>query len=98
MSILKLLTLMSELHSILFSDNFVLIWKKGTNLIALNNKLISNSDSRMKLETLEKGNLLIISLAEPQDAGDYTCQISDNDKPTEQRHFIKIRGECFRLV
>jgi hypothetical protein len=49
----------------------------------------------MKLETLENGNMLIISLAEPQDAGDYTCLISDNDKPTEQRHSIKIRGKVF---
>jgi len=76
-----------------FSESFVLIWKKGQNLIALNNKLISTADSRMKLETLENGNMLIISLAEPQDAGDYTCLVSDNNKPTEQRHSIKIRGK-----
>jgi hypothetical protein len=73
------------------SESFVLIWNKGDQMIALNNKL-TRPDSRMKMETLENGNLLIISLAEPQDAGNYTCLISDSPKPTEQRHSIKIRG------
>ena len=44
------------------------------------------------MEETENGNTLVISLAEPDDAGEYTCQISAS-RPTELRHSVQIRGK-----
>lgn len=71
-------------------DGFVLLWKKGKDIVAVGSQLINKEDNRVKLEETENGNTLVISLAEPDDAGEYTCQISAS-RPTELRHSVQIR-------
>ena len=80
--------------SSLFSDGFVLMWKKGKEMIATGDYMYDNSDARIKLEKMENGNTLVISLAEPDDAGEYSCQISAS-RPMELRHSVRIRGKIY---
>ena len=77
-----------------FPAGYVIIWKKGDDIVALGSQIIKKDDLRVKLEETENGNTLVISLAEPEDEGTYTCQISAN-KPTELKHNIKIRGKKY---
>ena len=49
------------------------------------------------MEETENGNTLVISLAEPDDAGEYTCQISAS-RPTELRHSVQIRGKLIIIA
>ena len=80
-----------------FSDGFVLLWKKGKDIVAVGSQLINKEDNRVKLEETENGNTLVISLAEPDDAGEYTCQISAS-RPTELRHSVQIRGKLTTIA
>jgi len=73
-------------------DGFVLMWKKGKNLVALGSSLMKTNDNRVKLEEGENGNTLVILLADTKDAGEYSCQISiSGGEPTEIRHSVRIR-------
>ena len=75
-----------------FTEGFVLLWKKGSdNILTVGTQVIDRS-GRMSLETNPNGNTLIIKLAEEEDAGNYTCQISTY-QPSELKHEVKIRGE-----
>ncbi len=65
--------------------------------MAVGSQLIKKDDTRIKLEETEDGNTLVISLAEPADAGEYLCQISAY-KPTELRHSVRIRGKISVLA
>ncbi len=76
--------------SIRFAEGFVLLWKKGDDIITVNTQVIGKPD-RFRLEPVKNGNNLVIALAEGQDAGNYTCQISTY-KPTEIVHEVRIRG------
>jgi len=73
-------------------ENFVMIWKHGTNILAMNGKLMDNkkNDARFVLETPSNGNNLVISLAEVKDEGEYICQVSAYN-PVEIKHTVKIR-------
>ena len=74
------------------------MWKKGKDMIAVGSRIFDTSDTRVKLEETENGNTLVISLAEPDDAGEYSCQISAS-RPIELRHSVRVRGKhlliCF---
>lgn len=69
----------------------MLLWKKGEEIITVNTQIIGKPD-RFRLEQVSNGNNLVIALAETEDAGNYTCQISTY-KPTEIVHEVRIRGE-----
>merc|ERR550539_610983 len=56
----------------------------------MDNKLMKRDNRRMKLEVEKNQNTLIISNAEPSDAGNYICKISAN-KPVEVEHKVRIR-------
>jgi hypothetical protein len=80
------------------SEGHVLIWRKGKEILALGEQVINKNDPRLKLESEKdgkNGNTLVISLAEPEDEGEYTCQISSN-KPTELMHNIRVRGRHYK--
>ena len=47
----------------------------------------------MKLQTEENQNTLIISNAEPADAGNYVCRVSANSKAIQVEHKVRIRGK-----
>ena len=81
-----------DLTASFITDDLILIWKKGNTILALGDSLMNKKDSRVKLEAGEHGNTLVISLAEPADAGEYTCQLSAS-KPKELTHKVDIRGE-----
>ena len=81
-----------------FSDGFVLLWKKGKDLVALGSQLMKPDDIRVKLEESENGNTLVILLAETKDAGEYSCQISVSGEPPELRHSVRIRGKLLTYI
>jgi len=70
-------------------DNLIIMWKKGTEIIALNDKLFENDD-RIKVEKVHNGNLLSIILAEEDDAGEYLCHVSAAET-IELVHNVEIR-------
>ena len=47
----------------------------------------------MILQTEENQNTLIISNAEPADAGNYVCKVSANSKAILVEHKVHIRGK-----
>jgi len=57
-------------------DNLIIMWKKGSKVISLNNKVFENDDERIKVMKVPNGNELTIRLAEADDAGEYICQVT----------------------
>ena len=73
----------------------MLMWKRGEKkFIAVGEQVIDDS-SRAKLENSSDGqigNYLVITTAEPEDGGDYTCQVS-SAKRMAITHRVKVRGK-----
>ncbi|KAH8251849.1 hypothetical protein KR038_009405 [Drosophila bunnanda] len=65
--------------------NFVLLWRRGPNVLTASNIMVTR-DERVRL--IDGYNLEISDL-EPQDAGDYVCQISDKIN-RDQVHTVEI--------
>ncbi|XP_073818344.1 klingon [Musca autumnalis] len=65
--------------------NFVLLWRRGINVLTASNIMVTR-DERVRL--IDGYNLEISDL-EPQDAGDYVCQISDKVN-RDQVHTVEI--------
>jgi len=75
---------------------FVIMWKKGEDIITVNKQVVVPSfKKRFSLNEVENGNELVISLAEEQDAADWTCQVS-SFKTLELKHNVQIRGKNFQ--
>ena len=66
----------------------MLLWRRGTSVLTAD-KLMVTRDSRLKL--VEGYNLQIGSVR-IQDAGDYICQIGDQET-RDQVHTLEILGE-----
>uniref|UniRef100_A0A0K2T4S6 Uncharacterized protein n=1 Tax=Lepeophtheirus salmonis TaxID=72036 RepID=A0A0K2T4S6_LEPSM len=73
-------------------EGFVLLWKKGEQILAVSKQIIDNQSDRIKLvqDENDNGNTLVISDAQPEDVGDYSCQVSAYN-PKELKHSIRIR-------
>ena len=57
--------------------DFVILWKKGSNILAMGERSMDAADPRIQVEHMVNGNRLVISLADyRQDDGEYTCQLS----------------------
>ena len=82
------LRIMGVTLNFIFSDGFVIIWKKGDNFLAVADRIVDPSDPRLKLVKETNGNTLEISLAEEEDAGDYFCQVSTYN-PIEIKHSVR---------
>ncbi|CAD7084484.1 unnamed protein product [Hermetia illucens] len=65
--------------------SFVLLWRRGTNVLTASDIMVTR-DERIRL--IDGYNLEISNL-EPQDAGDYVCQISDKVN-RDQIHTVEI--------
>lgn len=65
--------------------NFVLLWRRGTNVLTASNIMVTRDD---RVRLIDGYNLEISDL-EPQDAGDYVCQISDKIN-RDQVHTVEI--------
>ena len=76
--------------SIFFPEGFVLLWKRGKDIITVGEQMIEK-DARYTLEKEENGNSLVINNAVEADQGNFTCQISTYN-PTELLHTVRIRG------
>jgi hypothetical protein len=68
----------------------VLLWRRGTSVLTAD-KLMVTRDTRFKLADEFD---LQISDVKIQDAGDYVCQIGD-EEPRDQVHTLEILGEFF---
>eukprot|EP00090_Calanus_glacialis_P024545 TRINITY_DN3816_c0_g1_i1.p1 TRINITY_DN3816_c0_g1~~TRINITY_DN3816_c0_g1_i1.p1 ORF type:complete len:511 (-),score=71.37 TRINITY_DN3816_c0_g1_i1:374-1906(-) len=71
-------------------ENFVIIWKKGSGILAVGDKPFDGKDARIKIESSTNGNRLVISLADFSDEGEYTCQLSAL-KTVELKHSVRVR-------
>lgn len=72
----------------LFSGKNVLLWRRGANVLTAASIMVTR-DERLRL--VDGYNLEIADL-EPQDAGDYVCQISDKVN-RDQIHTVEILGK-----
>ena len=77
-------------------ENFLIIWKKGSGILAVGDKPFDRKDTRIKIESSTNGNRLVISLADFSDEGEYTCQLSALDK-IELKHTVRVRGRHFDI-
>merc|ERR550517_2011530 len=68
-------------------EGFVMLWKRGKDIITVASQII---DKRVRLDMVKNGNYLIIGQSTPEDAGEYSCQISAFN-PTELTHTVRIR-------
>lgn len=66
----------------------MLLWRRGANVLTAANIMVTR-DERLRL--IDGFNLEITDL-EPQDAGDYVCQISDKIVK-DQIHTVEILGK-----
>ena len=66
------------------------MWKKEDQLVALAEQVLT-SNSRMSVTRLPEGTMLSLMLAEREDAGLYTCQLSALQS-VHQGHEVVVRG------
>jgi len=70
-------------------ESLLIIWKRGSTIIALGDKPYEDDDSRVEVHKELNGNSLVIRFSEQKDAGDYVCQVSSTT-PVELTHTVKI--------
>lgn len=85
--------LIFSIFHLLFTGTFVLLWRRGTNVLTASQLMVTR-DERIRLMN---GYNLEITELEPQDAGDYVCQISDKVNK-DQVHTVEILGKHFHYV
>ena len=68
----------------------MLMWKKEDQLVALAEQVLT-SNTRMSVTRLAEGTRLTLILAEREDAGLYTCQLSALQS-VQQVHDVVVRG------
>lgn len=66
----------------------MLLWRRGTSVLTASTLMVTR-DSRFRLVD---GYNLEISDVMPQDAGDYVCQLADQEN-RDQIHTVEILGE-----
>ena len=66
----------------------MILWKKGNNVLAVGDMIVTPSYARLKLVKETNGNTLEISLAKEEDVGDYLCQVSTY-KPIEIKYSVR---------
>ena len=72
-------------------DGIIIIWKKGSKILALGEKMQDMEDTRIKVVPMKNGNKLVISLADfATDDGEFTCQLSAL-KTLELVHTVRVR-------
>lgn len=76
----------------IFTDNYVVAWKRGIAILSAGSVKVT-PDPRVHLVN---GFSLQIKNAVPQDAGDYVCQIATLE-PREITHTVEILGKCNSL-
>lgn len=70
------------------AGTYVLLWRRGTSVLTASTLMVTR-DSRFRLVD---GYNLEISDVMPQDAGDYVCQLADQEN-RDQIHTVEILGE-----
>ncbi len=69
----------------------MLIWRHGQQIVAVG-KDVTTDPSKYRLEKSEFGRTLVVALAEEEDAGNYSCQISTYN-PSFLNHSVTIRSK-----
>ena len=78
----------------------VLSWKKvnnGTNSYIATGTLMMLDNKRFSVLSSTTSSTLLITLATPEDAGQYICEISSNP-PVHMTHWLKLKGEHLNRV
>lgn len=73
------------------TENFIVAWKRGIAILSAGSVKVT-PDPRVRLLTKNGGFSLQIKDAQPQDAGDYICQIATLE-PMEIIHTVEILGK-----
>lgn len=76
-----------------FTGGLVLLWRRGTNVLTASQLMVTREE---RIRLIDGYNLEISEL-EPQDAGDYVCQISDKVNK-DQVHTVEILGKKFYFI
>ena len=75
----------------------VLSWRKennGTSSYIATGTLIMLDNKRFSVLSSTTSSTLLITLATPEDAGQYSCEISSNP-PVHLTHWLRLEGEQF---
>merc|ERR1719186_1814835 len=68
-----------------------IIWKRGSQIIALGDKLYEDDDNIVEVENTENGSTIVIRQAEEKDAGEYVCEVSAaKHTPVQLKLTVKI--------
>lgn len=76
-----------------FAGTFVLLWRRGSSVLTAGHLKITRDD---RFKIVDDYNLQI-SNVKTQDAGDYICQIGDQET-RDQVHTVEILGELKILM
>jgi hypothetical protein len=76
----------------LIAGSYVLLWRRGTSVLTASSLMVTR-DMRFKLVN---GFNLQVANVKIQDAGDYICQIGDQET-RDQVHTLEILGNDWNL-
>jgi len=75
---------------ILFPGNQKVAWRKGNDILAAGDYILTQ-DTRFRL--LSTNSDLELSQIRPQDAGDFVCQVHSVGETLEVAHTVEVLGE-----
>ena len=99
MTYVVLPSLLDTYRIILFTDNYVIMWKKvspdgSPAFLAVGANVMSDRDRitvQLNHHGEKRGSTLLIGLANDNDAGHYVCQLGTNEDNKELKHTVLVR-------
>ena len=78
------------------SDGRHIVWRRGYDVLATGH-IVINADPRISIEKHNGVNSLVIRDINPQDAGEYVCQISVPNDILSVQHTLDVLGRNILL-